>query len=79
VAIVGNDHQEYRDELIKEFLPGIILQTASETIQEFPLLAGRSTENKNSYIYVCRDYRCLKPTSNTLEALSFLRDRPFIQ
>jgi len=79
VAIVGNDHQEYRDELLKEYLPGIILQTASETIQEFPLLAGRSTEKKNSYIYVCRDYSCLKPTSNTLEALSFLRDRQLIQ
>jgi uncharacterized protein len=79
VAIVGYDHQKYRDELLKEFLPGTILQSASKSIQEFPLLAGRSTENKNSYIYVCRDYRCLKPTTNTLEALSFLRDRPFIQ
>lgn len=79
VAIVGFSHQELRDELLKAFLPGIIIQTASESIQEFPLLAGRSTEYKDSYIYVCRDYSCLKPTSNTLEALSFLRDRPFIQ
>lgn len=79
VGIVGFAHQEYRDELLKEYLPGIILQTALESVQEFPLLEGRSTENKNTYIYVCKDYSCLKPTSNTLEALSFLRDKPFIQ
>jgi uncharacterized protein YyaL (SSP411 family) len=67
VVIVGKDFYGLRNELLKEYLPGKILQSALNENSNFPMLSGKNAGNE-TLIFLCRQYTCKTPVFN-IEAL----------
>lgn len=71
VVIAGTGYGALRDELLKSFIPSMILQCSDVEEEGFPLLQGKDFENTR-LAYVCRDYSCLRPVSDLPELLELL-------
>lgn len=63
VAIVGNDFDQFRDELKTSFLPNTILQSAIDENPEFPLLEGKKKANE-TLAFLCKNYSCQQPVAS---------------
>ena len=66
LAIIGNDYQNRRDQLLSRYSPNLVIQAAAESNRNFPLLKEKTTEYGETMYYLCRQYVCLTPTSNPL-------------
>lgn len=62
VAVVGTDFSEYRDNLIRHYLPNKIVQTSLIENPDFPLLRGRGTVSE-TLLYLCKNYTCHQPVA----------------
>jgi uncharacterized protein YyaL (SSP411 family) len=67
VVIVGKGFYGLRNQLLKEYLPGKILQSALNENSNFPMLSGKNAGNE-TLIFLCRQYTCKTPVFN-IEAL----------
>jgi uncharacterized protein len=72
IALVGKKAFETLPELLREYIPVKVLQSAAEQLNEFPLLRGKATE-KPVLIYVCKNYSCQKPVEIVKEIKSMLK------
>jgi uncharacterized protein YyaL (SSP411 family) len=72
IAITGNRHFAVRDEYLKHFLPGNILQTSAVADEKFPLLRQKNAAGK-TFIYVCKNYACSAPLENLTAALKIIQ------
>ena len=72
IAIVGNDFEEKRKELEKQYLPNVFL-SGGKTEGELEILKDRLVEGKTT-IYVCQDKMCKLPVSDVADALEQLED-----
>jgi len=68
IAITGNGFEKLRDEMLDEFIPNKVLQSAESPDDKFPLLAGKNAE-RSALIYVCRNYSCQLPVNSKKEAI----------
>ncbi len=66
LAIVGKDYSNGRDQIMSLYSPNLAIQSAAESNRNFPLLKEKTTEYDQTMYYLCRQYVCLKPTSNPL-------------
>lgn len=71
IAITGHTAFEVLRELLKEYIPIKVVQAATHPDKDFPLLEGKRFEDA-SFIYVCKNYSCLKPIQNVKEIKSLL-------
>ena len=71
IALVGMDVEQRLPELLKEFIPYRILQSATKEDSKFPLLAGKGAEEV-SKIYLCENYACHRPFTTIGELRSHL-------
>jgi uncharacterized protein len=71
VAIVGDEYQHFRDNLLKSYLPGTVLQSSSTGNPCFPLLRGRAAANE-TLIYICKNYTCAAPIKDLQKSLETL-------
>ena len=70
IAIIGNNFEEYRDKILSQFLPDLIIQSAQDNNNDnFPLLKGKVCKVDETVTYFCRNYTCENPTSNIDEAI----------
>ena len=60
LVIAGPDFESLRRELLKQYIPGRILQSAKQGDDHFPLLKGKGEDMKTN-IYWCRNYACKAP------------------
>lgn len=67
VVVSGSEFITYRNILLKQYIPELILQTAREGNSNFPMLKGKNPGNE-TLIYLCRQYSCNKPV-NSVEKL----------
>ena len=64
IAIVGDDFEKLRDELLAHFIPNKVLQCSAEASgSKYPLLAGKPA-SKQPFAYLCRNYTCKKPVKS---------------
>ncbi|MCC6288455.1 MAG: thioredoxin domain-containing protein [Chitinophagaceae bacterium] len=63
VAIIGDNAEMLKDCFLCFYVPNKVLQSSLTDKDDFPLLYKRWV-NKKTYIYLCRNYNCLKPLEN---------------
>ncbi len=68
IAVVGERYRDMISDILSNFLPNRILQSAANDHSEFPLLANRYVKNK-TFIYLCRHYSCLQPVENVIDLM----------
>lgn len=73
VAVIGNEASSLSLEFQQNFIPNKVLMGASTANDEFPLLAGRDTQDKTK-IFVCRNYACQLPVETVAEALALIEN-----
>jgi uncharacterized protein len=60
LVITGPGFSELRKELLKEYIPGKVLQCSLNEDAAYPLLNGKGGSGENN-IYWCRQYECAAP------------------
>ncbi len=63
IAILGKDFDKIHKELLAQFIPHRILMATQVETSQFPLLAEKQV-NAQSFIYVCKNFSCLQPTTS---------------
>lgn len=72
IVITGTDIRKTRSDILREFIPNKVFQSA-ETCSQFPLLKNKSF-TEDALIYVCRNYECFAPVINTSEVKMLLKN-----
>ncbi len=67
LVVTGPKFLTLRKELLKQYIPGRVLQCAVKGDEKYPLLRGKNADMENN-IYWCREYECLPPL-HTVEDL----------
>ncbi len=73
VAIVGNNAEELRKELMSKFIPNAIY-LGGKTEGSLELLKDKLVKG-HTYIYVCQNKACKMPVKNSAEALKLLTEK----
>ena len=71
IAVVGNRYKEVAFDIVAHYLPNKVIQSASKSNVDFPLLAGRHVEDKTC-IYLCRNYSCLQPVEKVPDLIQLI-------
>ncbi len=66
VAIVGQDAMAKAEAANRLFLPNAVLMASAEARDDYPLLAGKQSDEE-ALIYVCREYACQAPVKSVEE------------
>lgn len=69
IAVVGEDFKPMLKELLNEYIPHRIVQSAVAANDAFPLLKGKSGDGGNPLIYLCSNYSCRKPVKTITELM----------
>ena len=69
--MVGNRYKEVAFDIVAHYLPNKVIQSASKSNVDFPLLAGRHVEDKTC-IYLCRNYSCLQPVEKVPDLIQLI-------
>ncbi len=75
IVIIGTNMIPQLQQVLLHFLPNNILQ-CSNKISDMPLLAKKEVFPK-TYLYLCRNYMCIKPLGNADELIQALGKRYF--
>lgn len=71
IAVVGSSALETLAQINELFIPNKVIQSAISQQEEFPLLEGKSGNEKGNLIYLCRNYLCKEPVE-TVEKFRLL-------
>ncbi|MFZ1528646.1 MAG: thioredoxin domain-containing protein [Ferruginibacter sp.] len=71
IAITGQFFQPVLAELLSFYAPHKLVQSGVD--EKMPLLSGKNSSPEDVYIYVCRQYQCLKPVKTAKEAIELLK------
>jgi hypothetical protein len=64
IAVIGGDHLEKSNNIMLNFIPNIIVMSAATENMKFPLLANKP-KNSAALVYLCKNYACSAPYSDT--------------
>jgi hypothetical protein len=73
VVITGEKLSEISKELLSNFIPSKIFQSTSFENNHFPLLKGKPVIHK-PLLFLCRDYNCQPPVTETAELIRSLKN-----
>ncbi|KIC94579.1 thioredoxin domain-containing protein [Flavihumibacter solisilvae] len=68
IVVVGPAVDDLRREILSNFIPFRILQSASQENQAFPLLRNKPSA-PDTWIYVCEDFICRPPVTSVREMI----------
>jgi uncharacterized protein len=71
VAVVGEDHNAFKDNILQQYIPYRVLQSARMADERYPLLRGKESKEKTA-IWLCKDYACRPAVSNVSELMSLI-------
>ena len=71
IVIIGHDHAEVLKEILAEYIPNKVVMSARKPVDDFELLAGKKGD-KQSLIYLCRNYTCKQPVQTTKAIVELL-------
>lgn len=72
IVVVGAGVDTLRKEILANFIPYRIVQSATRENRDFPLLRDKSPISDKK-IYVCQDYTCHRPVATVIEMLDLIR------
>ncbi|MEP6675343.1 MAG: thioredoxin domain-containing protein [Ferruginibacter sp.] len=72
VAIIGKGFENYRNSLLRNFIPNLILQCSNAENPSYPLLAEKKQQT-HVQLYLCKNYSCLSPVDNTESLVEIIR------
>lgn len=61
IAIVGAGYATILKQVLHEYMPGAVLQASEKENPDWPLVRGKYPDLKQTNIYICQNYSCLKP------------------
>ncbi|MEP7111223.1 MAG: thioredoxin domain-containing protein [Ferruginibacter sp.] len=64
IAVIGTDFVSVSNKILLNFIPNMVIMSAASENKGFPLLANKPC-NKTALIYLCKNYTCLTPYSDT--------------
>jgi uncharacterized protein YyaL (SSP411 family) len=70
IAVVGKEWENYLEKILGIYIPHKLVMATAEPLKTYPLLADKA-KNKETLIYLCRNYACLNPV-NSVEDLQGL-------
>jgi uncharacterized protein YyaL (SSP411 family) len=73
IAIIGKDNMFVRRELLQQFLPFRVVQSAPATNNDFPLLVKKPS-SPDTLIYLCKNYQCSAPVSKVSDLIRLLEN-----
>lgn len=71
LAVAGAGYKEQMSEINKLYIPGKVLVGADADQKDMPLLQQRTQAGK-TLIYLCEDYRCMKPAEDISEIFNLI-------
>jgi uncharacterized protein YyaL (SSP411 family) len=71
VVIVGEKYEELRADFFGKYLPHRVLMSSAAEYQQFPLLANK-TNDKQTLIYLCKDFVCQQPVETIARFMSLI-------
>ena len=71
IAVIGKLHNQFKTNILKEYIPCKVLQTAAETDERFPLLRGKDSGPQTA-IWLCKDYACRPPVFTVADLMSLI-------
>jgi uncharacterized protein YyaL (SSP411 family) len=71
IVLMGKDLLELRKDFLRNFIPLKIFQSATQTSEGFPLLAGKPVSTEPLF-YVCKEFVCQEPVGSIAEVRSLL-------
>lgn len=71
-SVVGPEAAARRKEILANFIPCCIVQSATQENRDFPLLRDK-IPNPDTKIYVCQNYACRRPVATVVEMLEQIR------
>jgi uncharacterized protein len=69
IVVIGHQKLQWRKEILQQYIPNKILQSADGADEQYPLLAGKGNEDS---IYLCKDYACKRPVQSTAALLELM-------
>lgn len=75
IALTGHSVSPVLKEILQEFIPNKVLQSAAATASDsLPLLKNKSMEAR-THIYVCRDYTCQAPVFSLADFRTIIKKK----
>lgn len=71
IAVVGEEAKTKAELIRSKYIPGMVLMQSEKENLDFPLLKNRFDE-KQTLIYLCRNYNCQRPVKTVGELLELL-------
>jgi uncharacterized protein YyaL (SSP411 family) len=66
IVITSEEYLDVLKEILREYIPGKIIQSSNNENNYWPLLQGK-TFSYQTYIYLCESYKCLNPVESVEE------------
>jgi uncharacterized protein len=73
IAVIGKDFETLRNELLQNFLPFRVVQSAPHANNDLPLLANKPP-SIDTQLYLCKNYQCNTPVSKVSDLIRFLEN-----
>ncbi|THU41453.1 thioredoxin domain-containing protein [Niastella caeni] len=73
IAIIGKDADAVRRELLQQFIPFRVVQSASAANNDLPLLANKPS-SPDTQIYLCKNYQCSAPVNKVSDLIRLLKN-----
>jgi uncharacterized protein YyaL (SSP411 family) len=73
IAVTGPASMNLLSKINSLFIPNKVIQTATTTSEEFPLLKGKLIGVNRNLIYLCKDYSCKQPVDAVDELVLLLK------
>ena len=74
IVIIGLNNKVLRNQLLEQYLPNKVFQSAERADETFPLLAGKFPANK-TLLYYCKNYTCKAPVETIGQLTESLKAR----
>jgi len=77
IAVLGKDALKNISEINRVFIPNKIVQFSEKPNENFPLFEGKSTNENETLIYLCRNYACEKPVKKVEDLILLLKNKKY--
>ena len=74
IAIVGVKANAFLKKVNKLYIPDKLIQSSIKEVQAFPLLEGKLSDSRETFIYLCRNYTCTKPVTSVEDLVLLLKN-----
>jgi len=74
---LGKNYNQITVEILAEYTPLKLLQSAANQTDEWPLLRGKPVNERKTMIFVCQNYQCQQPVETLDQFRNLIRRKHF--